>query len=154
MLRSFKSCDSTTINSMGPRESSSATWFPYRKFQWVGTLSPVPFHPHLAPRSCTWRARISCKIFSRVAFLHPFSVWRCCRSWTCTGIASTSLFLWTQGSSDSLPLFQSVLRFHPHRHGRYGQSDVCLLGQKPVVWICSRRVWTTFQIERFVLGSQ
>jgi hypothetical protein len=60
----------------------------------------------------------------------------------------------SHGSSDSFPLFQSVLRFHPHRHPRYGQSEVCLLGQKPVVWICSCRVWTTFQIECFVLGSQ
>jgi len=115
MLRSFKSCDSTTINSTGPREGSSATRFSYRKFQWVGTLSPVPFHPHWAPRSCTWRARISCKIFSRVAFLHPFSVWRCCKSWTCTGIASsTSLFLGTKHNSGlfrfspSLPISSQV----------------------------------------------
>jgi len=60
----------------------------------------------------------------------------------------------SHGSLDFLPLFQSVLRFHPHRHRRYGQSNVCLLGQKPVARICSYKVRTTFQMECFVLGSQ
>ncbi len=45
-------------------------------------------------------------------------------------------------------------RFHPHRHRRYGQFDVCLLGQKPVVGISSCGVRTTFQIECFVRGSE
>jgi len=88
--------DKNQVNGSLPR---SATWFPYRKFQGAETLSPVPFHPHLAPRSCTLRIQISRKIFFPVAFLHPFSVGRCCRSWTCTGTASTNLFLGTGQNS-------------------------------------------------------
>jgi hypothetical protein len=60
----------------------------------------------------------------------------------------------SHGSSDSFPLFHSVLRFHPHKHRTYGQFDVRLLGEKLVVWICSCRIRTTFQIECFVPGSQ
>ncbi len=66
---------------------------------------PIPstFGTHIL---CTWRTRISRKVFSPIAFLHPFSIWRCYKSWTCMGTASTNLFMGTWHNS-------RIFRFPP-----------------------------------------